>query len=317
VAKSLERAAVVLASSLLALPGCRDEASRIPPLPVFVRQNQISIAKFMEADRRAREEPDSVEAIGRLGMLYHAYQFVAEARASYRIARALAPDDFRFVYYAAKVEKTAFAYEQAEATFRHALEMKPGDPELEAELGDLYLMWNRREDAETHLAKALALDPLQPVAALGMARLRMLEQKWDEVVALAAPLLEPYPRLSRAHQLLAAAYGARGVEDKRAFHQEEGEYGSAVDSVLMRELNELAVEAILEGDPAPGRDLLQVKCARCHNHERIYDHDEDRVWWARTVRRMQREAGWDWLTDEEAASVVAYLARNQAILPPR
>jgi tetratricopeptide (TPR) repeat protein len=311
VAKSLERTAIVLASSLLALPGCRDQAARIPSLPAFVRQNQISVAKFMEADREARAEPSSAEAVGHLAMLYHAYQFLAEARASYAIARELAPRDFRFVYYSAKLEKTAFAYEAAEAYFRRALEMKPDDPELEAELGDLYLMWNRRKDAETHLAKAFALDPLQPVGALGMARLRMLDQEWDEVIALVAPLLKPHPRLSRAHQLLAAAHGALGAEHERALHQEEGEYGSAVDSVLMKELNELAVDAILEGDPAPGPELLQLKCARCHNHERIYDHYEERVWWARTVRRMQREAGWDWLSDDEAASVVAYLAETR------
>jgi len=189
--------------------------------------------------------------------------------------------------------------------------MKPDDAELWAELGDLYLMWNRREDAETDLAKAHELDPLQPVAALGVARLRMLEQKWDAVIEIVTPLLTPYPRLSRAHQLLAAAYGALGIEDKRAFHQEAGEYGSAVDSLLMQELNELAVDAILDGDPAPGRDLLEVKCARCHSNQRIYDHDEERIWWARTVRRMQREAGWDWLSDEEAASVVAYLTQTK------
>jgi tetratricopeptide (TPR) repeat protein len=311
VAKSLERVPIILAGPLLALLGCRDEASRIPALPTFARQNRVSISKFVEADRRVREEPRSAEAIGRLGMLYHAYAFIDEAQTSYRIARELAPDDFRFVYYAAKLEKTAFAYEGAEALFRSALAMKPDDAELWAELGDLYLMWNRREDAETHLAKAHELDPLQPVAALGMARLRMLEQKWDAVIEIVTPLLTPYPRLSRAHQLLAAAYGALGIEDQRAFHQEAGEYGSAVDSILMQELNEFAVDAILDGDPASGRDLLQVKCARCHNHERIYDHDEERIWWGRTVRRMQREAGWDWLTDDEAASVVAYLSERR------
>jgi len=104
--------------------------------------------------RNRWNEPRSAEAIGRLGMLYHAYRFLDEARTSYRIAHELAPDDFRFVYYAAKLEKTAFAYEAAEALFRSAIAMKPGDAELWAELGDLYLMWNRREDAETHLGKA-------------------------------------------------------------------------------------------------------------------------------------------------------------------
>jgi tetratricopeptide (TPR) repeat protein len=311
VAKSLERAPVVLTGFLVALLGCRDEAARIPPLPPFARQNSRSIAKFVEADQNAREEPRSAEAIGRLAMLYHAYRFLDQARILYRIARERAPEEFRFVYYGAKAGKAAFAYEEAEALFRRALAMRPDDPEIWAELGDLYLTWNRREDAETHLVKAHELDPLQPLSALGLARLRMLDQKWNEVIEIVTPLLNPYPRLSRAHQLLAAAYGALGVEAKRAFHQEAGEYGSAVDSPLMRELNELAVEAILDGDPGPGRELLQVKCARCHNHERIYDHDEDRLWWAGTVRRMQREAGWDWLTDEEAASLVAYLAERK------
>lgn len=300
-AKSLGRAALALA-----LAGCRDVAP-IPPLPAFVRQNPASVATFSEADRSARESRRSAEAVSRLCMLYHAYQFVAEARTCYRIARDLGPREFRFVYYSAKLEKTAFAYEAAEAFFRRALEMKPEDPEIWAELGDLYLMWNRRDEAEKHLSKARSLDPLQPIASLGLARLRMLDQKWEVVIDLTEPLLGPYPRLSRAHQLLAAAYGALGVEDRRAFHQEAGEYGSAVDSPLMRELNELAVPAILDGDPARGAELLQQKCARCHNHERIYDHDEDRFWWARTVRRMQREAGWDWLTDEDASAVVAYL----------
>ncbi len=121
------------------------------------------------------------------------------------------------------------------------------------------------------------------------------------------PLLARYPRLSKAHQFVAAAHGALGDKALSAHHQEEGEYGSAVESELMNALNELAVAAILDGDPSRAPDLLTSKCARCHNHERIYDHDQDRAWWARTVRRMQREAGWQWLTDDEAAAVVAYL----------
>jgi hypothetical protein len=41
------------------------------------------------------------------------------------------------------------------------------------------------------------------------------------------------------------------------------------------------------------------------------DHDEERIWWGRTLRRMQREAGWDWLTDDEAASIVALLTERR------
>jgi len=205
------------------------------------------------------------------------------------------------------LEKTVFRYEAAEELFLKALELRPDNAELSAELGDLYLMWARREDAQRYLARALELDPIQPVAALGMARLLTLSQKWQAVIDLVTPLLERYPRLSKAHQYIAAAYGALGDPQREAYHQEEGEYGSDVASELMDALHELAVPAIMDGEPARGAELLKLKCARCHNHERIYDHDENRLWWARTVRRMQRKAGWQWLTDDEAASVVAYL----------
>lgn len=244
-------------------------------------------------------------------MLYFAYQFLGEGRVCFELARELAPDEFRWIYYGAMLDKRAFEYESSELLFVRALELRADDAELHAELGELYLMWARRDDARVELDRALELAPLQPVAALGKARLLALAQDWDGVLALMAPLLERHPRLSEAHKFAAAAYDALGNAELVAFHQEEGEYGSAVTSELMSELNELAVPAILDGDPEPGPELLEVKCARCHNHERIYDHDQKRDWWAGTVRRMQREAGWQWLTDDEAASVVAYLTDRE------
>ncbi len=231
VAEPLERAALkTLAGACaltLALPGCRDASVRVPPLPPFRSQSQASISAFRDADRLARGSPDSADFIGRLGMLYHAYQFLHEGRVCYEIARERAPDEFRWVYYQGKLEKTAFQYEASEALFRRALEMRPRDAELWAELGELYAMWGRRDDAAKPLEKALELDPIEPTAALAKARLLSIEQKWQEIVALLTPLMERQPRLSAAHRYLAAAYSALGIEDKRAFHQELGEYGTA------------------------------------------------------------------------------------------
>ena len=306
-ALAVKRLGIVL---VLIASACDRASDRLPALPVFTHQNEASVARFHDADALARGGVDA-ESVGGLGMLYHAYQFHDQGRACYALARELAPDEFRWIYYGAMLDKQAFHYESAEALFLRALERRPDDAELHAELGALYLMWARREDARVHLDKALDLEPLQPVAALGKARLLTLSQEWDGVIALLAPLLEQHPRLSKAHHYAGAAHGALGNAERQAFHQEEGEYGSAVESELMNVLNELAVPAILDGDPAPGPELLQTKCARCHNHERIYDHDRDHHWWASTVRRMQREAGWLWLTDDEAASVVSYLADRE------
>jgi tetratricopeptide (TPR) repeat protein len=230
----------------------------------------------------------------------------------YKTALYLAPREFRWIYYLAKLEKSAFNYEASEALFLLTAQMKPKDAELWAELADLYLMGARKEEAARSSGKALELDPMQPTAILAQARLLSLEGKWNEVIPLLEPLLERYPRLSAAHRYLAGAYGALGDEDKRAFHQVLGEHGTSIESERMRELEELAIPAILEGAPARGAELVESKCTRCHDTRRIQEFDEDRRWWARTIRRMQRQAGWDWLTDDEAAALVAHLARRRS-----
>lgn len=305
-------AAALAALAVATACGCGPPPPSFPEMPALSGMNGRSIQAFRDADRAARSAPDAPDCAGRLGMRYHAYQLFDEARSCYRRARALDPSEFRWVYYEAMLEKTTYHYEPSERLFLRALEMRPDSAELEAELGDLYLLWARRDAARERIDEALRRDPLQPVAALGKARLLTLDQRWSEVIALLEPLLERYPRLSQAHKFLAAAYGALGDEERRAHHQDLGEYGAAVESPLMKELHELAVPPILEGDPARGAELLQAKCARCHNHERIYDHHETRFWWGATVRRMQRQAGWAWLTDDEASAIVAYLADRQS-----
>jgi tetratricopeptide (TPR) repeat protein len=289
--------------------------SQLPPFPAFERQNQASIERFREADRRARRQPLSTGRVGGLGMLYHAYQFVDEARRSYGIARQLEPNEFRWAYYWGVLEKAEDNFRDAEPLIRRATELRPESADAWAELGDLLLKSHRQEEAKAGFSKALELDPLHPLATLGQARLAMLSSEWQKIVDILLPLLGRYPRLSKCHKYLSRAYGELGRNAERERHQALSEYGSAAESALMEHLHGLSIPAILNGDPTAGPALLEVKCARCHTQARVYDTVQSRRWWARTVRRMQRLASWDWLTDEEAASVTAYLAsRGEA--PP-
>ena len=188
--------------TLLVSAACQSERnsvrSQLPPLPAFVHQNRSSIELFQKTDQLARQEPHSAERIGRLGMTYHAYRFMAEARRSYELARKFAPDEFRWLYYQGFLEKTVFNFRAAESIFRLALELKPDSAEIWAELGDLYLKWNRPDDAATHLTRALVLDPAQPLAALGQARLALLTENWERAIALLTPILDAHPRLASA-----------------------------------------------------------------------------------------------------------------------
>ena len=287
--------------------------SQLPLLPKFVYQNRSSIELFHEADRLARQEPLSAERIGRLGMTYHAYRFTDEARQTYTLARNIAPNEYRWVYYQAFLEKSVFDFQKAESFFHQALEFKSDSAEVLAELGDLYLKWNRPDDAATHFTRALTLERLQPLAALGQARLALIAERWEEALALLIPILDTHPRLSLCHKYLARAYVNLGLPDKAEHHLSLSDYGSGIETPLMRELHELSVGPIVNGGkPLGALDLMQIKCTRCHTSTRIEVTHRDRYWWAQTVRRMQREAGWAWLSDEQAASIVAYLAAREA-----
>ena len=121
-AQPLVRALTRLAFlSILIASGCDRVSDRLPPLPAFTHQNDASIARFHEAVARARD----AETVGRLGMLYHAYQFHDQGRACYALARELAPEEFRWIYYGAMIDKQMFRYESAEALFQRALERRP------------------------------------------------------------------------------------------------------------------------------------------------------------------------------------------------
>ena len=55
-------------------------------------------ALLESADKEARRHPGSAEAIGKLGIAYHANLFLEQAARAYRIAARLAPGDYQWVY---------------------------------------------------------------------------------------------------------------------------------------------------------------------------------------------------------------------------
>lgn len=64
--------------------------------------------------------------------------------------------------------------------------------------------------------------------------------------------------------------------------------------------------------------LYRNRCAACHTLERVYlmlERDRDNAQWALTVKRMQARAP-DWITDEEADQIIAYLETLEPQLAP-
>ena len=157
------------------------------------------------------------------------------------------------------------ALTEAEGFLREALALKPGDPRILLELGDVAAWANRWEDAEAAVAEALAA--LDPADALGRARIHARRGLWL-CSSLCAPLpaaaaygealrlLDGHPEAPRAALLeaiagLAWAEGAGGDPDR-------------ADALLAR-LDALAqgdLPATVEGTAASARGMALCRRGR-------------------------------------------------------
>ena len=83
---------------------------------------------------------------------------------------------------------------QAEALFREAVRIDPGDVSALTGLGETLLLANRLEEAATYLEKAQALDDAFTPAIAGRARVLALQGRSVEAMALYAAALELNPQ---------------------------------------------------------------------------------------------------------------------------
>lgn len=301
------------------LRGMRTDLARraIPALPDLAGHNDDTARLLREADEAARRHPSSVEAIGRLAMLYHAHQFYDAAARLYSFLGDRAPADFRWPYFHGVLEEERHNPARAMPLYEAATRIDPGEADAWARLGLLLIGAQRLPEARGALEKAAAIDPLHPLAGLGLARLAANDRDWEEVVGILEPIIAAHPLFSDAHKEIGRAYALLQRGDEAAVHQEKGAFGDPVDSPRLESLYALAVPAILGGDASKGRALIETRCQRCHTLDRTFSRpDKSHEWWAGTVRRMQRLAGKSLITDEEAAHIAAYLASPRPVVAP-
>ena len=74
---------------------------------------------------------------------------------------------------------------------------------------------------------------------------------------------------------------------------------------------DFALSAIWKPTVRRQRTIVQKRCSRCHSMERIQTGDKTSRQWLRTVRKMQTLAGHEWLSDQDAADILAYLSSRR------
>ncbi len=171
-------------------------------------------AGLQRAYDAAQVDPRDPAAMGRLGMILHAYEQYRSAEMCYRAARELAPRSMSWTYLSAVVEAELGENVAAAASFRRALAIEPGYWPARLRLADA-LMSGGDLDASRAEYEALLRDfPELALAHYGLGRLL-----WNRGHAAAATehyerAVDLEPQFGPAHYALALAYRDSGASDR-------------------------------------------------------------------------------------------------------
>jgi len=208
--------------------------ARLPTLPELSGQPAAVRAHLAEADRAARAQPTSADRVSALGLAYHADMFYEEAARSYAIAEALKGDEWRWTYYRALVHDARGETEPLAAALRRVVAAAPefapawwrlGDAEFKARrYARAEEAWRRVEQLPEPVAPRagtptrIASAPLAAHAALGLARLAVVQGNTDRAQQILVRVTAATPRFGPAFRLLGGVYAAleRPADAERA-----------------------------------------------------------------------------------------------------
>lgn len=181
-------------------------------------------------------------AYGSLGEIYQAYSFNGPARECYLHASKLAPKDFRWIYFLAKLDQIDGRVEAAIERYRTVASLQPDFVAVLVNLGNIYLELDRLEEAKTSFASALQKQSMEPAAHYGLGQVALSKRNYAEAVEHFEKALALTPKANRIHYALAMAYRGLRNSEKTKFHLgQQGPVGVRVADPLMNQLHELVV----------------------------------------------------------------------------
>lgn len=238
-----------LLSLLLSLQPLAAQAPGVQPIPAPSLEGLEPEVAAQLRDARAlvdalAAEPaapaELAEAHGELGRLYHAYGLFEAAAASYANAALLAPEDFRWHYYAGYLAQALGRSAEAEASYERALELQPGFLPGWIHLAEILLAGNHLDAAERILKQVLGSDPRNAPARAGLGEIALSRRQFREAAEHLEAALAAAPEADRLHHPLALAYRGLGDMDRARDHlARAGRVGVRPADPLIDELAQL------------------------------------------------------------------------------
>lgn len=219
----------------------------IPDFPDCVGQPAPVVAYLKTTYDRSLDSPSSDEAVGALGMAYHAHLFYNEASACYARAQALSPDVWKWAYYGALIHEELGESNAAIEGLKIVVDKQPSFSQAWFRLGNAYLKTQSFQDAERSFRQVLQLPedtalmisgvrlpargafPLKAYAMLQLARIQYQQKRYADARALLGGVIDAHPAFGPAYRLLSSVYHGLREEEKAADYEvRAGDFDSYV-----------------------------------------------------------------------------------------
>jgi Tfp pilus assembly protein PilF len=202
----------------------RPDVGPLPDLPDLSGHPQALVAHLQQADFMARQQPASSDAVGLLGMAYHADVFYDEAARCYARATALDPEAWRWWYYTALLMEELGASESEALALHHVVRVNPEFTLAWFRLGETQLKSGQYDRAEKAYRRVISdalvrphewvnslipqsrTFPIYAYASLGLARIAQEQGRLSEAEKMLEKLTRDFPRFGPAHRLLGRVY---------------------------------------------------------------------------------------------------------------
>jgi tetratricopeptide (TPR) repeat protein len=216
-------------------------AESVPEIPDVAALPAEFGARLADLTVRARSRVGAVDALGELGRLYHANGFSGEAARAYAGLERFDAGNARWPHLHAHLLAGAGQLEVATPRWRRAGELAPEYAPAHVRLGEALLKTNQPEAAEAAYAVALALEPGNPHALLGLARAGIRQERWTEARERLQAAVAAEPEFGAAWHLLATVYQRLGNDAGFAAAQVHAD-----GSKRFREMSDPWLDALLE-----------------------------------------------------------------------
>ena len=185
-------------------------------------------------------------AYGGMGDLLLAARELETAEAYYRNAQALAPGEWRWAHLLGHLYRNQGPLDDAVTFLEHAAGIAPRAVATLVRLGEVYLALGRPETATPRFEQALAVDRGSAAAWYGAGRAALARRDDEAAVNALEEALALAPEASGIHYPLAMAYRRLGdTERARAHLAQQGEIEPRPDDPVLREIEQRFESALL------------------------------------------------------------------------